>query len=197
MAAATMSRSTRPGSTHRGRARRVIGVLLLAVGVVIMLYPLVSVRRISHRSLNELPRIEDVAVNDVSKDVFALLDEDFTLATRTYQGTDLETVEAALFAAGFDVLHGTTPSQNGFSLECCGEYDAIWVHLFEVDSGVVASTTAADSDIQLAWPISLFIGLFAAAAGALLVRYPRPVELTEHEALIGDNRIDGDVGADF
>ena len=100
-----------------------------------MLYPLVSVRRISHRSLNELPRIEDVAVNDVSKDVFALLDEDFTLATRTYQGTDLETVEDALFAAGFDVLHGTTPSQNGFSLECCGEYDAIWVHLFEVDSG--------------------------------------------------------------
>ena len=145
----------------------VLGITGLAFGLFLAFEPFVSVARLSNQAIDELPDVAGVQVEDEAIGFTALFDVDnFLLATRTYEEAPIEQVETALLAAGFQVAHGPTPSQNGFYIACCGEYDSLIVHLEQVDNATISTVTASDSDVVIAWPILLFAGQAIATVGA-------------------------------
>ena len=157
----------------------------MVLGLALSAYFPFSVSRLATESLDALPLLV-AQPEDTNNGAFAMFDGDFILATRTYDGVDRELVETAMLASGFDVLHGPTPSQNGFSKPCCGEYDALFVHLSTVDGTVVATTTAADSDVVIAGPMFLVLGGFVAAFGILMARR-RPNHNVESAGVVALN----------
>ncbi len=144
------------------RISRVSGLLLATAGVVLALWPVLSVWRVSGQVLDELPPIDGVETTDDRSPLSALTDPEFRLATRTYRGAEPETVESALLAAGF-----TRSGPAGqLSRDCCGEYDAVWVDVTDgSDALVIAELTTADADVQVAGPIFALLGLCVIAIG--------------------------------
>lgn len=149
--------------------RRLIGafgLLLVGLGLFVALLPVVSVWRVSGQVLRELPEISGSEVVD-ERHRFALSNDDFLLATRSYGDATVEVVRGSLVADGFEPL--SIDGEQWLSKPCCGEYDAVWVHL-EASPGqdtlTVATLTVADSDIQLSWPIITMLGTLVLLAGA-------------------------------
>lgn len=127
-----------------------------------MVWPFVSVWRISGQVLDELPPIEGTSIDD-RRGVSALWDGDFTLATRTYLDADPDQVRRGF--AGFQSTSvGTIPY---LAKECCGEWDAVFVSLAEGPGpgSTVATVTVFDSDIQATYPFLVMFGLFLAVIG--------------------------------
>lgn len=143
----------------------IFGAVVALVGLLIALFPLISVWRVSGQVLDELPPISAAGVHD-DRHRFAIPDPDFVLATRTYEGLAAVDVEAALLGGGFESISAGT--ERWLSKDCCGEYDAVWVQVVDDGSGsAVATLTAADSDVQLSWPFFLVLGLPLLLGGGL------------------------------
>ncbi len=154
----------------------VLGAALLGFGLFVASFPFVSVHRLSNEAIAMLPGRVGAVVEDDVKGATAIFDkETFVLATRTYEDTPVEQIEAALLARGFSVAYGPTPSQNGFGIECCGEYDQLVVQLEQVGDATFSTVTARDSDITISWPILAFLGTAAAVVGIGLITSARKV----------------------
>lgn len=150
------------------RFQRPLGVLLCMLGATIALVPIVSVLRVSGQVLDELPEIPAAEIRDDRNRLGALFDDDFVLASRTYQPATPRAVRDALVSGGFEV-HGFGERQ-WLVKPCCGEYDGVWVQIEPAaDRSVVALLSVADSDIQSSWPIFIVLGLLLLAPGSLLV----------------------------
>ena len=80
--------------------RMLVGGTQAVIGLLIALFPIVSVARLPGQVLHELPIIADAEATDTQKRLGALFDDDFVLATRTYTGTDAEPIRSTLIAAG-------------------------------------------------------------------------------------------------
>ncbi|MCP3992498.1 MAG: hypothetical protein GY724_25730 [Actinomycetia bacterium] len=66
--------------------RRSWAVALIIIGCALMLWPFISVWRLSEDVLNELPEIPNAEVVFEDQNPLALFDTEFELATRRYQG---------------------------------------------------------------------------------------------------------------
>ncbi|MCP4226706.1 MAG: hypothetical protein GY773_25480 [Actinomycetia bacterium] len=146
--------------------RRVLGILSLMVagaGLLIALFPLISVWRVSGSVLAELPDVQGPSIN-TDRNRLALFDDDFVLATRTYEGLSGSDLKQVLLREGFRILNAR--GEVWLSKPCCGDYDAVWVRIDEVgpDTGL-AVVTVADSDEQVAWPLISWLGLSVIAVG--------------------------------
>ncbi len=146
--------------------RRVVGLLGLMVagaGLLIALFPLISVWRMSGSVLAELPDVQGPSIS-TDRNRLALFDGDFVLATRTYEGFSGPDLKEVLLSEGFGILN----ARGGvwLSKPCCGDYDAVWARIDEVgpDTGL-AVVTVADSDVQVAWPLISWLGLSVIAVG--------------------------------
>ena len=146
---------------------KVAGTLLVAIGLMAVVLPFVSVWRVTGEVFAELPPIAGSSTDE--RNGLALLDQDFVLGTRTYEDATVADVETALRDDGFEafVLDGDT----WFAKPCCGTYDAVWVRVSEVDdTTVAASVSAADGDVTATWPLAAIVGLLLAAVGTALRR---------------------------
>lgn len=156
------------------RVLRVIGSLLVGLGFLVALSPFISTARIADVILDELPETVSGSSTD-EQDRFgtAIFDEDFTLATRTFDTATVEEVEQALAAAGYQRI--SSGEDLVWSRECCGSWDAARVRVIEDDAQrAVAVMTVFDSDIQISWPFLSVLGLVPGLAGLiLLARNPR------------------------
>ncbi len=152
---------------------RTLGWAQVGLGVLIALYPFLSVWRVSGQVLDELPLIEEtVTVDQTNRFGTAVFDGDFLLATRVYEERSVEDVERALAGKGFE--------RTGFGedlwwvKECCGEYDAVMVRVTaEEPGGTLANVTVFDSDIQASWFFFLFFGSIPLLPGLLLLSSQR------------------------
>lgn len=153
----------------------VMGLSFVAVGLFIALAPFISVSRLSGESLDLLPRVAAAEVRDDARGGIAMFDSDeFLLATRTYEATAIEDVETALRESGFRNTRGhPTTSKRGFGITCCGDYDQLIVFLETVGDDTVATTTARDTDITVAWFIFTFLGGASIFVGLLLLAAAR------------------------
>ncbi|MCP4083862.1 MAG: hypothetical protein GY745_02205 [Actinomycetia bacterium] len=66
--------------------RRSWAVALIIIGCALMLWPFISVWRLSEDVLNELPEIPNAEVVFEDQNPLALFDTEFELATRRYRG---------------------------------------------------------------------------------------------------------------
>ncbi len=134
----------------------VVGATITSVGVLIALFPVFSVWRLSDQVLDQLPPIAAESADEEFR--FSLRDPDFVLATRTYEAMTEADIEAELRAGGFDTTR--IGGEQVFSKECCGEYDAVWVRIAATEpNSTTATLTVADSDVQAVWQIFLFLGI--------------------------------------
>lgn len=137
---------------------------LVLVGVFVAVFPLISAARLSRTALAELPQVSSSVFND-DQHRLAIFGNDFTVASRVYQGTTVEAVRLELVAAGYQ-LSGL----NRLSTACCGSYDGVWVTLAELEGGdVVASLSPIDSDIQSSWPVFPILGSILVGSGLAVV----------------------------
>lgn len=165
------------------RAVSVLGTALGLVGLFIMIWPFISVARVSSQSLNELPEFAEVVMEDDARGAFAIFDRDeFTLSTRTYLAADLAKVEAELLAEGFEVFHGRTPRGNGFTKRCCGDYDALVVRLTSSGQNTVATATASDGDVTVTWPLLVILGAPVLLLGVAITAMGRAFSVEEESS---------------
>ena len=144
--------------------RTIIGLVFTVLGMLIALFPVISVWRVSGQVLTQLPEL--TADVDDDRHRFAIPDPDFVLATRTYHDMSESELEAALVEAGFEST--SAGGKRYLSKECCGEYDAVLVQIEEGPEDVaVATLTAADADVQLSWLFFAILGLPVMVAGAV------------------------------
>ena len=149
------------------RTAGALWLLLLGLGVLIALFPFISVWRVSGQVLEELPQVLESETTDQRNRFGAMFDDDFVLATRTYRDTTADVVLDALRSDGFESAF--LRDRRWSAKACCGDYDAVFVDVQERDSGsAVAVLTVADSDVQVAWPIFASLGIPMAIAGSVL-----------------------------
>lgn len=143
----------------------VTGLIVGGLGLLVALFPVVSVWRVSGHVIDQLP--ETAAETEDDRHRLAIFDPAFVLATRTYVATATQDVEDALGKAGFQDVRAA--GERYLSKDCCGEYDAVWVLVDEgPDGATVAQLTVADADIQLSWPYFLIFGLTGTVIGAVM-----------------------------
>ena len=143
---------------RRSLGGNVLRLVFGAAGLFLLLYPAISVWRLTGEVLDLVPAdIGESSTDDRHR--LALLDTgDFILAERTFTGVTALEVRAELQAAGFQ--GGTIGGLGVLSLECCGSYDGVIVDLTDLESGeTLARISAADSDIALTWPIVAVPGI--------------------------------------
>ncbi len=148
-----------------------VGLAIASTGLLVALFPMISIWRVSSEVLDELPEIPASSIEDDHRR-FAIADPEFVLATRSYQGTSSDDVERALLANGF----APTSGRDGRWLykDCCGEYDAVWVRVNKSGAeSSVAVLTAADSDLQTSWPFFAFTGLLVTLTALTGIWRPR------------------------
>ena len=154
----------RSGSVrYLGLVRNVsrIGWVLIGIGLLVGLVPFLSVWRTSGLALGQLPDITATEISDQQRWAGAVFDDDYVLATRTYSGVTVESVQAALIEGGFEPM-----AAGRFTKPCCGESDAVWVTVNGVrDESVVAIVTVADSDWRAAWKVFAVVSLLMVVAG--------------------------------
>lgn len=144
-----------------------LGLVLLGLGLLIALFPFISVWRVSGQVLDELPEISGSESTDQRHRFGAMFDGDFVLATRTYRQTTVDVVRDALARDGFEP--GSMAGRRGLTRPCCGDYDAVWVDVQDRDPGsVVAVLTVADGDVQVSCPIFALFGIALAFAGSVM-----------------------------
>lgn len=144
-----------------------LGLVLLGLGLLIALFPFISVWRVSGQVLDELPEISGSESTDQRHRFRAMFDDDFVLATRTYRDTTVDSVLDALARDGFKTQG--IAGRRWLTRPCCGEYDAVGVDVQETDRvSVVAILTVADSDFQVSWPFFAFFGIALASAGSVM-----------------------------
>jgi hypothetical protein len=140
--------------------RRVVivaGVIIASAGLLLTLFPVISVWQLSGQVLGELPPISALDASDDHRRL-AISDREFILAVRTYEDAEAATITSALLADGFQPIGVGT--QRWLSKDCCGSYDAVWVRVEDTGSGsAIATVTVADSDVQLSWPFFAIVGL--------------------------------------
>lgn len=157
-----------------GLVLRFVGSLLIGFGVLVALFPFISTARVSSVILSELPdTVSGSSADDEDQYGSAIFDEDFVLATRTYETATTEEVEQALVAAGYQRVG--SGDDVVWSKDCCGEWDAARVTVTENNGGrTVATMSVYDTDIQISWPFISAVGLIPGFAGLILVaRNPR------------------------
>lgn len=146
----------------------IIGAAALGLGLLIGLFPMISVWRLSGDVLGQLPELAAAEVND-DRHRFAVADSDFVLATRTYQGATPTEVDAALDEAGFE----STSARGELYLfkPCCGAYDAVWAQVSNAGDGATeVSLTVADSDIQTTWVLFAVFGSLLVLFGIIVLK---------------------------
>lgn len=151
-----------------GRVLRVVGLLLIGLGVCIALFPFISTARISSVILDELPdTVSGSSADDVNQYGAPIFDDNFVLATRTYETATVEEVEQALASAGYQ---RTNLGENlVWSRECCGEWDGATVKVTQGSTGrAVATVSVVDTDVQSLWLVFPIIGLFPFLGGLIL-----------------------------
>lgn len=84
------------------RIARSAGTLLCVLGLLLALFPFISVWRLSGEVLDELPSIPGSATTDDRNRLGAIFDDDFTLATRTYADVTVDQVREALADRAFE-----------------------------------------------------------------------------------------------
>lgn len=145
------------------------GALLVAIGLMVVVLPLVSVWRATDAAFAELPSsIAGPSTDDRNR--LALFDQHFVLGTRSYEATSVADVEAALRDDGFETF--VLRDETWFAKPCCGSYDAAWVRVEETDrtASAEASISVADSDVVATWPLAGVVGLLLAALGIAVRR---------------------------
>ena len=151
------------------RTAGALWLLLLGLGVLIALFPFISVWRLSGQVLEELPQVLESETTDQRHRFGAMFDDDFVLATRTYRDTTADVVPNALRSDGFEPAF--LGDRRWSAKACCGDYDAVFVDVQERDPGsVIAVLTVADSDFQVSWPIFALLGVVLASVASRKMR---------------------------
>ncbi len=151
------------------RARSIVGVVALVVGMAAALGPFISVWRVGGVMLAELPVLGGVEHHDQRVGWRAMFDDEFVLARRTYAGTTVDAVTDALAANGFE-----NRSAIGFTRACCGDYDAVvaavepTVEVHGPDA-VTVELAAVDADWRVSWPLFSGPGSLIALVGVGLL----------------------------
>lgn len=145
--------------------RRLLGVLVFAVGLWLTIYPFLSVWSVTGEALDQLPEIDAVAI-ETDRNWTAMFSDDFVLATRSYDGPTGREVNDALGAAAFEPT--SVSGERWWAAECCGTYDAAWVRVEgsgDGDGRPVAIVSVYDADIQATWPFISGLGLLVSLIG--------------------------------
>ena len=156
---------------RRSLGGNVLRLVFGAAGLFLLLYPAISVWRLTGEVLDLVPAdIGESSTDDRHR--LALLDSgDFILAERTFTEVTALEVRAELQAAGFQ--GSTLGGSLVLSLDCCGSYDAVTVALTDQDGGeTLARISVADSDVVFTWPIIAVPGLFLLGLVWLSLRIP-------------------------
>lgn len=149
-------------------AKIAFGVALVSLGLLVALFPFISVWRASGETLGQLPEIEGAEFSDTRHRIGALFDDRMILASRTYPTLEAEQVRVALVDAGYRT-HREADTQWQ-TMECCGEWDAVLVRAEDRDEGGArVLLTMADSDIQVSLWFFLILGLPMFAIGLTLL----------------------------
>lgn len=154
-----------------------LGMVLAIAGLVISLYPFVSIWQAGGRALGQLPEIDGRGFSDERNGLGALFDEDMTVARRTYSDISPDRVVERLAESGFQSNRGM--DHHWYVKECCGSWDAVVVRAEPVDTGAGTGSgteliiSMQDQDIQSSWPVLVLFGLPFVAAGSALVSVNR------------------------
>ncbi len=149
------------------RVAVVVGLLLAGIGLLALLYPPVSVWRVSGTALNQLPA-EAGEITD-ARNRFALGDPDFVVATRVYHDRSPDEVRELLLENGFETIGADEASK-----ECCGDWDAMVASWAADDAGGTSvSLTPADGDIQVTWPLFAIVSAVLITVGFGVVSFAR------------------------
>ncbi len=146
--------------------RRSWAVALIIIGCALMLWPFISVWRLSEDVLNELPEIPNAEVVFEDQNPLALFDTEFELATRRYRGLTWTELREVLAGAGFEPY--SQADEIGMTKPCCGAYDGVVALLRTTTEGDIETRlTVQDADIQITWPFFAALGAAVAASGGL------------------------------
>lgn len=133
----------------------------MLVGIAIAIYPFASVGLVSFTALNQLPETYVPASDDHR---FAMFDDEFIVATRTYEFDDQSSYQAILSEWGF-----TRFDSRWRAKECCGAWDAVLVRTTVLPDGRLrADLTMYDTDVQSTWWAITLLGLMTVAGGRTL-----------------------------
>ncbi len=150
------------------RTLRLFSLFLIGIGFMIGIYPMISVARLSDQVLGELPDVSGIETVDTHHRLTSLVDDDFIVSERRYEGMS---GDALLEAFGEDGFERTTAlGLRWMYRECCGAYDAMLVGIQEVDGSAVALVTMTDDDVQAIWLPLLVVGLLLIGSGIALNR---------------------------
>jgi len=143
--------------------RRVLGLTLAAAGLCLMVFPFVSVWRVTGQALDQLPPTSAVDI-ETDRNLTAMFSDDFTLATRSFDGISSLDFSEQLASAGYESFR--TLDGALWTKTCCGEYDEVQVRVNELDDGrTEAIVSVFDNDIQASWPLLSGIGLLLVLIG--------------------------------
>ncbi len=163
------------------RSLRLFSLLLIGLGFVIGIYPMISVSRLSDQVLGELPDVAGIETVDTRHRLTSLVDDDFIVAERRYEGMSGDALLEALGEDGFE--RTTALGRSWMYRECCGAYDAMLVGIQEVDGSAVALVTATDGDVRGSWLPLLVIGFLLIGLGvAINARARRTPQNEDNEA---------------
>ena len=149
------------------RLTAVLGSVMVTAGMLVALYPVISVWNLSGEVLEHLPAADALTYQD-DRNRLAISDPAFILATRSYEGVSVDQLEAALIDDGFE--RTAMGGERWFIKTCCGSFDAVQVRIDGVgDGSTLATVTLVDGDVQLAWPVIAFFGLVVVIGGVAAV----------------------------
>ncbi len=158
-----------------GRTLRLLaGSVLVALGLMALLFPFVSVWRLSGEVLDQLPQLEGVEPADSRHRIGALGDPEFVLARRVLTGVEGDRVQRALVADGFErTAIGGRPV---LVKPCCGDYDAVEARIVDDPEAerVTIELSAVDGDIQSAVFVFVVVGLVLLVPGLGIIAAARP-----------------------
>lgn len=153
-------------SMHRRRLPQVVGLVLVGLGLIVALYPFVSIWRAGDQALAQLPEITDREYSDQHHRLGALSDIEMVLVRRTYADTTVDQAVTWLQEAGYG--SNRSSFRQWYSKECCGAWDAVVVRPVQKGQDVELAITMFDQGIQSSWPLTVPVGLGLVGLGVVL-----------------------------
>ena len=141
---------------------------MFGVGLLLTLFPFVSVVWVTGEALDRLPEIEASEI-ETDRNWTAMFSDGFVLATRSYSGVSGEAFADALVLDGFELA--TASGEQLWSKDCCGEYDAVRVRVEASGDGqTVAAVSVYDEDVQATWPFVSGLGVLVSFLGLAVAK---------------------------